>query len=84
MSACELFFADGISRGGSRFGLKADGSVVAWGRYDYGLPNVPAPNSGFVAVAAGDCHSLGLKANGSIVAGPPRLSDMTLGRTRKG
>jgi hypothetical protein len=28
---------------------------------------VPAPNSGFVAVAAGGLHSLGLKADGSIV-----------------
>jgi alpha-tubulin suppressor-like RCC1 family protein len=30
--------------------------------------NVPAPNSGFVAVAGGYAHSLGLKADGSLVA----------------
>jgi alpha-tubulin suppressor-like RCC1 family protein len=30
--------------------------------------NVPAPNEGFIAVAAGGAHSLGLKADGSIVA----------------
>ena len=49
-------------------GLKADGSIVAWGYNAYGQCNVPAPNSGFVAIAAGGSHSLGLKADGSIVA----------------
>jgi len=49
-------------------GLKADGSIVAWGLNDYGQCNIPEPNSGFIAVAAGDYHSLGLKADGSIVA----------------
>ena len=34
-------------------GLKADGSVVAWGYNFAGPCNVPAPNTGFVAVAAG-------------------------------
>ena len=43
--------------------LKADGSIVAWGNNGYGQTNVPAPNSGFVAVAAGGEHSLGLQAN---------------------
>jgi hypothetical protein len=32
-----------------------------------GQTSVPAPNSGFVAVAAGDHHNLGLKADGSVV-----------------
>jgi hypothetical protein len=41
------------------------GAIVAWGSNYYGQCNVPAPNSGFVAVAAGGNHSLGLKANGS-------------------
>jgi hypothetical protein len=40
-------------------GLKADGSIVAWGS---GPGSPPAPNTGFVAVAAGTRHSLGLKA----------------------
>ncbi|MDO8628943.1 MAG: hypothetical protein Q7R41_00475, partial [Phycisphaerales bacterium] len=48
-------------------GLKADGSIVAWGSNRFGQRNVPAPNMGFVAVAAGLEHSLGLKADGSIV-----------------
>jgi alpha-tubulin suppressor-like RCC1 family protein len=35
-------------------GLKADGSIVAWGCffYDVGQCNVPEPNGGFAAVAA--------------------------------
>ncbi|MDO8588100.1 MAG: hypothetical protein Q7T82_13825, partial [Armatimonadota bacterium] len=49
-------------------GLKSDGSIVAWGANISGQCNVPAPNSGFTAVAAGYVHSLGLKSDGSIVA----------------
>jgi alpha-tubulin suppressor-like RCC1 family protein len=49
-------------------GLKADGSIVAWGSNDRGQCNVPTPNTGFVAVAAGFPYSLGLKVDGSIVA----------------
>jgi hypothetical protein len=44
------------------------GFIVAWGDNQYGECTVPSPNSGFIAVAAGDYHSLGLKADGSIVA----------------
>jgi hypothetical protein len=46
----------------------ASGSVAAWGGNTYGQCNVPSPNTGFVAVAAGACHSLGLKSDGSIAA----------------
>ena len=38
------------------------------GYNNYGQCNVPSPNTGFVAVAAGGYHSLGLKEDGSIVA----------------
>ena len=39
-------------------GLKADGTIVPWGHGGYGQCDVPAPNAGFVAVAAGFSHSL--------------------------
>jgi len=41
---------------------------VAWGHNASGPCDVPAPNANFVAVAAGVYHSLGLRADGSIVA----------------
>ena len=44
------------------------GSVVAWGWNAYGQCDVPAPNSGFTAVAAGGYHSLGLRMDGSVAA----------------
>jgi len=46
-------------------GLKADGSIVAWGDDEYGQWNVPAGSSSFVAVAGGGYRSLGLKSGGS-------------------
>ncbi|UCG32468.1 MAG: hypothetical protein JSU68_12475, partial [Phycisphaerales bacterium] len=49
-------------------GLKADGSIVAWGYNAYGQCDVPAPNVHFVSLAAGSLHSLGLKADGAMVA----------------
>ena len=39
-----------------------DGSIVAWGRNQYGQLNVPKPITDFVAVAAGYDYSLGLKS----------------------
>jgi len=42
------------------------GLIVAWGNSDYGQRNLPSANAGFVAIAGGDYHSLGLKADGSI------------------
>ncbi len=43
------------------------GSIVAWGDNGEGQINVPAPNSGFIAIDAGLFKNLGLKADGSIV-----------------
>ena len=43
---------------------RGDGSIVAWGRNDYGQCNVPAPNAGFVAVAGGSGNTA---ASGSFV-----------------
>ena len=44
------------------------GSIVAWGSNSDGKCDVPLPNRGFVGVAAGMFHSLGLKSDGSIIA----------------
>ena len=42
-----------IAAGGYHsLGLKANGSIVAWGNNIIGECNIPAPNTGFVAVAA--------------------------------
>jgi len=43
-------------------------AVVAWGYNYYGACNVPSPNEGYVTVAGGDVHTLGLKSDGTIVA----------------
>ncbi|VAX41242.1 hypothetical protein MNBD_PLANCTO03-497, partial [hydrothermal vent metagenome] len=44
------------------------GSIEAWGWNQYGQLDVPAPNTGFVAVAGGYWHSLGLRAEESCPA----------------
>jgi alpha-tubulin suppressor-like RCC1 family protein len=52
------------------------GSIVAWGAgqagqiggFNYGQSIVPAGNSNYISVSAGQDFSLGLKADGSIVA----------------
>ena len=43
--------------GGNHLGLRADGSIVAWGDNR----SVPSPNAGFVAVSAGGFHSLAIR-----------------------
>jgi alpha-tubulin suppressor-like RCC1 family protein len=47
--------------------LKADGTVVAWGRNDEGQCNVPTGLGGVVQVSAGSMHSVAVKADGKIV-----------------
>ena len=39
------------------------GAIVAWGWNDHGQCNLPTPNTGFIGVAGGYYHSLGLKAH---------------------
>ena len=46
----------------------ATGEIAAWGYNSDGECNVPEPNTGFIAISAGESHSLGLKQDGSIVA----------------
>lgn len=48
--------------------MKEDGSIVAWGYNEYSQCDIPEPNTGFVAIAAGWYHDLGLKGNSSIAA----------------
>jgi hypothetical protein len=43
------------------------GKIIGWGRTDGGQCSVPSPNTGFVAIAAGYDHSMGLKSDGSII-----------------
>ena len=55
---------------------QGQGSIVAWGGNWAGQCDVPAPNSGFVAVAAGEYHSLGLVVTGDAdYDGVPDISD---------
>ena len=72
LNAVDSDLAEGnIKSGVTIFGVTggcAYTTIVAWGNNGYGQCNVPAPNSGFVAVAAGGYHSLGLKSDGTIVA----------------
>ncbi|HOP80659.1 MAG TPA: hypothetical protein PLZ21_08870, partial [Armatimonadota bacterium] len=49
-------------------GLKANGTIVAWGNNQYGQRNIPLPNADFTAITAGNYHSLALRSNGSIAA----------------
>jgi len=49
-------------------GQDGPGAIVPWGWESYGPCDVPPPNSGFVAIAAGGEHRLGLKTDGSIMA----------------
>jgi len=43
-------------------------TIVAWGHNTYGQCDVPSPNTGFITVAAGYSHSLGLRNDSTVVA----------------
>jgi hypothetical protein len=48
--------------------LKQDGTVVAWGGYDWsGQSKVPSDLGGVIAIAAGSYYSLALKQDGTVV-----------------
>ena len=61
---------------GHSLGLKADGTVVAWGYNLYGESDVPPGLSDVVAIDAGGWHSVALKRDGTVVA----WGDDTFGR----
>jgi hypothetical protein len=44
------------------------GALAAWGLNSAGQCDIPAPNAGFAAIAAGAEHSVGLKVFGAVVA----------------
>jgi alpha-tubulin suppressor-like RCC1 family protein len=44
------------------------GSIAAWGWNSDGQCNLPSQNAGFVELAGGVDHSLGLRSDGTIVA----------------
>jgi hypothetical protein len=47
--------------------LKADGTVVAWGRNNFGQTDVPAGLTGVVAISGGSQHSVALMSDGTVV-----------------
>lgn len=49
-------------------GLRADGSVVAWGSNNYLEATIPEGLSGVTAIAAGATHALALRRNGTVIA----------------
>jgi alpha-tubulin suppressor-like RCC1 family protein len=48
-------------------GLRADGTVVAWGWNFWGQNDIPASATNVVGIAAGGYHSLALRADGTVV-----------------
>jgi uncharacterized delta-60 repeat protein len=56
--------AAAVDAGGFPVALGADGTPIAWGNFS---ESPPSGLSGLVAVAAGDNHALGLRADGTVV-----------------
>ena len=50
--------------GGHTCGVRGDGSVACWGRYDFGQSTPPAGS--FVSVSAGVAHTCGVRSDGSV------------------
>jgi peptidoglycan/xylan/chitin deacetylase (PgdA/CDA1 family) len=51
-----------VDGGEHSLGLKQDGSIVAWGKNNHGQCNIPSLNTGFIAISAGNWHSLALRS----------------------
>lgn len=58
-------------------GLKADGSIIAWGDNHYSQSDVPFSNAKFIGVSAGWSHTLALTAEGSVFAWGDALAGET-------
>ena len=52
----------------------SDGTLLGWGDNGAGQCDVPAPNAGFVAIAAGGWSSLGIKAVAAAPGCSPSLA----------
>ena len=63
--ACQVIVAMAAGAGWTQ---SAESIIVGWGLNNRGQCNAPPPNQGFIAVAGGRDHSLGLRSDGSIVA----------------
>lgn len=76
-----------IAAGGHALALRADGTVLGWGRNAEGQLNLPAGTGPVRAIAAGDYHSLALTGSrfgyplGVTVHGPGDLRTFTLRNT---
>jgi alpha-tubulin suppressor-like RCC1 family protein len=57
-----------VSRGEHHLGLRADGSLAAWGQTEPGLAAVPVDVGRVVAIGAGAVHNLALRADGTVAA----------------
>lgn len=53
---------------GHSLALRHDGSVVGWGRNDFGQANMPSDLGDVTAIAAGSFHSLALRRDGSVAS----------------
>lgn len=70
--------AGGSAPGVHSLALKADGTVVTWGRIGLEPSVVPTGLSNVTAIAAGATHSLALRSDGTVVAwDEPRLPPIT-------
>ncbi len=57
--------------------LRTDGSIVGWGRNDFGQTDTPASATNAVAIAAGVMHSMALRADGAVVVWGDNRSGQT-------